>query len=166
MLYLSGPLGASSARARAEGLRGELQGSAHRWDTLYSDWSESGGRNAVTKWLDPSRARNASKLVIVAQNDDMAAGARAAVEQWGQGTGSAVDLRVLGCDGSLQRGQRLVSDGRLTATIVVPPVSGRAIEEHAIAARGGRRPEARVIVPVRPWPDLNALRFKHNGIRF
>jgi ABC-type sugar transport system substrate-binding protein len=40
LLYLSGPLGASSARARAEGLRLELQGSAHRWDTLYSDWSE------------------------------------------------------------------------------------------------------------------------------
>jgi ABC-type sugar transport system substrate-binding protein len=168
LLYLSGPLGASSARARAEGLRAELQGSPHRWDTLYSDWSESGGRNAVTKWLDPSRARNASKLVLIAQNDDMAAGARAAVEQWGQGqgTGAVVDLRVLGCDGSLKRGQRLVNDGKLTATIVVPPVSGRAIEEHAIAARGGRRPEARVLVPVRPWPDLAALRFKYNGIRF
>ncbi|HKO91912.1 MAG TPA: sugar ABC transporter substrate-binding protein [Polyangiaceae bacterium] len=166
-LYLSGPLGASSARARAEGLRVELQGNPTRWDTLYSDWSEVGGRNAVTKWLDPSRARNASRLVLIAQNDDMAAGGRAAVEQWGQGHGTGTaELRVLGCDGSVKRGQRLVSEGRLTATIVVPPVSGRAIEEHAIAARGGRRPEARVIVPVRPWPDLDALRLKYNGIRF
>jgi hypothetical protein len=72
----------------------------------------------------------------------------------------------LGSDGSLKRGQRLVSDGRLTATIVVPSVSGRAIEEYAIAARGGRRPEARVHVPVKAWPDLDALRFKFNGIRF
>jgi ABC-type sugar transport system substrate-binding protein len=168
LLYLSGPLGASSARARADGLRLELQGTAHRWETLYSDWSEAGGRNSVAKWLDPARARSTSRLVVIAQNDDMAVGARAALEQWGQshGTGSAAELRVLGCDGSMKLGQRLVSDGRLVATIVVPPVTGRAIEEHAIAVRGGRRPEARVLVPVRAWPDLDTLRLKYNGLRF
>jgi ABC-type sugar transport system substrate-binding protein len=168
LLYLSGPLGASSARARAEGLRLELQGMSQRWETLYSDWSEAGGRNAVTKWLDPAKARNSARLVIIAQNDDMAMGARAALEHWGQGADAAarLELRVLGCDGSVKLGQRLVSDGRLTATIVVPPVSGRAIEEHAVAARGGKRPEPSVLVPVRPWPDLDALRLKHNGFRF
>jgi hypothetical protein len=59
-----------------------------------------------------------------------------------------------------------VSAGRLTATIVVPPVSGRAIEEYAIAVRGGRRPDPRVFVPVRAWPDLDALRLKYKGLRF
>jgi len=168
LVYLSGPLAASSARSRAEGLRSELQGTKLNWETLYGDWSEAGGRNAVSKWLDPSRARNPARIVLISQNDDMAVGGRAAIEEWARlpGHAASAELRILGCDGSMKLGQRLVGQGRLTATVMVPSVSGRAIEEYAIALRGGRRPDPRIFVPVKACPDLELLRLKFAGLRF
>jgi hypothetical protein len=89
----------------------------------------------------------------VHQNDNMAMGAREAVEQSFEAAGKAVpaDLRVLGCDGSVAFGARLVIQGKLSATIVVPPVSGPAINA------GTTKPEICGGEPVRAITMLNGL---------
>ena len=90
-----------------------------RWETLYSDWSEVGRpQRRHASGSTHRRLETSSRLVLIAQNDDMAVGARAALEQWGQSHRDrrrAAELRVLGCDGSVQTrsapGERRAVDG-------------------------------------------------------
>jgi ABC-type sugar transport system substrate-binding protein len=167
LVYISGPAGTSSARQRAEGVRAELEMSRGRRQTFYGDWSQLSGRDAMNRWLVGFATAHLPPLVIVAQNDNMAIGAREAVEQTlrTSSKGAATELRVLGCDGSAGFGQRLVSQGKLSATIVVPPVTGRAIEAFAHRVDGKGRPNAVEIVAVSSHPSLEALQTKYRRLR-
>jgi ABC-type sugar transport system substrate-binding protein len=122
----------------------------------------------VTKrWLAGLPKSKVLSLVIVGQNDNMAMGAREALEESFQAAGQAVptDLRVLGCDGSSAFGGRLVIQGKLSATIAVPAVSGRAIDAFAQRLAGRGRPSAMELVGVTSQPSLEALRTKYGRLR-
>jgi ABC-type sugar transport system substrate-binding protein len=167
VIYISGPAGTSSARQRAEGIHAELESSRHRCQTFFGDWSQESGRKITTRWLAGLAKTKLASLMIVGQNDNMAMGAREAVEQSFEAAGKAVptDLRVLGCDGSVAFGARLVIQGKLSATIVVPPVSGRAIDAFAQKLAGRGRPNAVELVSVSSQPSLEALRAKYRRLR-
>ena len=67
-------------------------------------------------------------------------------------------VRVTGLDGLPDRGQRWVAEGKLAATIVVPPTSGRAIDLLVQRwASGGRTPLKTVQTPL-SCPPLENLR--------
>jgi ABC-type sugar transport system substrate-binding protein len=167
IIYISGPAGTSSARQRAEGIHAELESSRGKHQTFYGDWSQESGRATTKRWLAGFPKAKLPSFVIVGQNDNMAIGAREAVEQSFVAAGLAVptDLRVLGCDGSATFGQRLVIQGKLSATIVVPPVSGRAIDAFAQRLAGRGRPRAVELVSVSSQPSLEALRTKYRRLR-
>jgi ABC-type sugar transport system substrate-binding protein len=167
VIYISGPAGTSSARQRAEGIHAELETSRNRCQTFFGDWSQESGRMVATRWLSGLAKTKLASLMIVGQNDNMAMGAREALEQSFEAGGKAVptDLRVLGCDGSAAFGARLVIQGKLSATIVVPPVSGRAIDAFAQRLAGRGRPNAVEPVSVTSQPSLEALRTKYRRLR-
>ncbi len=167
ILYISGPAGTSSARLRAEGIQPELASARSRCQTLYGDWSQESGGIAATRWMAGLSKTKLSSVVIIAQNDNMAMGAREVMEKSlaASAKTASADLRVIGCDGSSSFGQRLVIQGKLSATIVVPPVSGRAIELLAQRLAGRGRPNASEIVSVTSQPSLEALRSKYRRMR-
>lgn len=165
VIYLSGPAGTSSARQRAEGIQSELERARGKCQTFYGDWSQESGRSATKRWLAGFPKSKRPSFMIVGQNDNMALGAREAVEASLDASSKALELRVIGCDGSSSFGQRLVSQGKLSATIVVPPVSGRAIDAFAQRLAGRGRPGAVESVAVVSHPSLEALRMKHVRLR-
>jgi hypothetical protein len=66
-------------------------------------------------------------------------------------------MSITGCDGSPRFGLPLVKAGELTATVVIPPVAGIAVEELAAALAGSGIPPAEIVVGVSSFPDLPAL---------
>jgi ABC-type sugar transport system substrate-binding protein len=166
IIYLSGPAGTSSARQRTEGIAPELERARGKCQRFYGDWSQASGRIAAQRWLAGFPTSQRPSFLIVGQNDNMAIGAREAAEARLDLASKAGDLRVIGCDGSFSFGQRLVSQGKLSATIAVPPVSGRAIDAFAQRLAGRGRPNAIEHVAVASHPSLEALRAKHARLRF
>jgi ABC-type sugar transport system substrate-binding protein len=158
LVYIRGPLGAFSAERRLAGMRKELPGSSLQPVIFTGDWSSEGGERAIGNWL---RAFGASELpfcVIGAQNDRMAMGAREALlHAAAQNKRSVRRFAVTGCDGSPSYGQRLVRDGKLTATVVIPSVSGRAVFELASIIDGGPPPPLAITVSVSSFPEIEVL---------
>jgi ribose transport system substrate-binding protein len=160
LVQIRGPAGTYSTRGRLAGLKRELEGlEGFRWSHFNSDWSQVGGETAMKSWLSAFATGTLPSFVIAGQNDSMALGARRAVLEWVERGGQLPDgnLRVVGCDGSPSFGQRLVSSGELLATVVIPPVSGRAVDEVVAALRFGKQPAARTTVGVRSHPDVASL---------
>lgn len=154
-VYIQGPLGTSSAKRRLAGTQRELSsGSCATLTILHSDWSRDGGRNVMTQWLRMLPRASVSGLVVVAQNDSMAVGARDALAEWDPGGASA---DIVGCDGSPEFGQQMVATRQLSATIVIPAVTSRAVDE-LIASDKGNRSSPEVPVAVRSFPDLESIR--------
>ncbi|HZU82835.1 MAG TPA: hypothetical protein VE987_07965, partial [Polyangiaceae bacterium] len=129
-----------------------------KWSRFHADWSADGGFAAMTNWLGIFGRRSLPGFVVAAQNDDMACGARKALLEWlRSGRSLAEDPRIIGCDGVPSFGHRLVTEGQLTATVVVPSVANRAIEELTAARANRRAPEAHVVVEVESLPSVEAL---------
>jgi ABC-type sugar transport system substrate-binding protein len=160
VVCIQGPIGTSSSRLRRQGLEAELASRSDlHWSHFNGDWSQAGGESALKTWLSTFPANRVPPFLIAAQNDSMAVGARNAFKSWANANGQPQrsHLIALGCDGSPSFGQRLATNGELSATVVVPPVSGQAVEEIVSALRGGRRPEAEIKVAVRSHPDIDTL---------
>ena len=64
---------------------------------------------------------------------------------------------VTGCDGSPSFGQRLVMTGELAATVVIPPVAGRAVDEIVSMLDKGRPPHAEIVIEVSSYPGLEVV---------
>jgi hypothetical protein len=60
---------------------------------------------------------------------------------------SAGSVPFCGCDGSPAYGQKLVGQGKLASTVIMPPSAGRAVSEIALMLRGAPRPAAQILLP-------------------
>jgi len=156
VVYVRGRSGTSSAERRFEGLQRELDGTNIRLCSFEGDWSNEGGQRAIRKWVEGSPHGEMQTLVVGAQNDSMAAGARKALsDEVRQHNMLKVGrLFVTGCDGASSFGQRLVARGMITATVLVPSVSGRAVDEIALVLKGGQLPPEEIVLGVSSYPDL------------
>jgi len=160
VLYVTGPSMAGASSERQAGME-ESRGSLLSAIGVVGAWSEASGHDAVHAWLETTRGFVSFDL-IGAQNDDMAVGALKAVRDASASFGKAEwqNLPAAGVDGMPQYGRRLVDDGTLAATIVVPATTGKAVELLAAVLRGGPRPPAVTMVPAVSYPDLGLLRSK------
>jgi len=159
VVYLRGPLGASSAQQRLEGVQQRLKDSAVRLFPVTSDWTVEGGARVMADWLQIFKKRELPRFIVGSQNDDMAMGARKAVQEAAR-TRSDLSLdqvRFSGCDGAPEYGRRLVANGQLTATIVMPSNGGRSVTEIVSMLHGGPRPEAEIALAPTSYPPLSAL---------
>jgi ABC-type sugar transport system substrate-binding protein len=152
-LYVQGPTAALSSQQRLEGAREVLAEARYDLRILNGDWTEAGGERAVSAWLRLKTSELFVPDVVCCQNDLMAVGARNALAATHPDWASAP---FLGIDGLPNGGQRLVSQGVLTSTVVIPSCSGPALETAARFSRGGL-PPAQVRVSPESFPSLDRI---------
>ena len=156
VLYLEGPPIDVSKQRHAGTLETlphniELQSARGRWT------AESGAQA-----LQIRLGLRGMKLpdLVGSQNDDMAIGARRAVEALPPGPqrDQWLSIPYTGVDGVPATGQAWVQQQMLAATIITPPLAGLAIELLARAVLGGHPiPERTVVQPV-SYPPISELR--------
>src|SRR5579859_332205 len=127
--------------------------------TLTGDWSEQGGHNAVTRWLQLRTSHETPVALIAGQNDDMAMGARRAFEEQTNGSQGSrwTSLPYIGCDYCPGAGQEWVRRGLLTASIISPPVAGVALEMMVRAVQNKSQGPKRTIVDPSSHPSIEML---------
>lgn len=156
VLYLEGPSIDVSKQRHAGTLETlphniELQSARGRWT------AESGAQA-----LQIRLGLRGAKLpdLVGSQNDDMAIGARRAVEALPPGPqrDQWLSIPYTGVDGLPATGQAWVQQHLLAATIITPPLAGLAVELLARAVLGGHPiPERTIVQPV-SYPPVAELR--------
>jgi len=158
VLTVTGPMSTVMAQQRLAGLR-EILGDDFGLIELNGDWTSERARMAVERWSEELAPGAELPDMFVGQNDETGLGIRQALRD----AASKKDLpfattNITGCDGSQTFGQRLVKEGRLKATVIMPPSSGAAIEWIARARLRGELPPVRVGQPVTSFPALTSLK--------
>jgi ABC-type sugar transport system substrate-binding protein len=158
VLSVTGPLNTVSAQRRLDGLK-ETLAEDFRLVELNADWTSERARMEVERWANKLAKDAELPGMFVAHNDEMALGVRQALRD----AALKKDLPlatafITGCDGSQTFGQRLVREGRLKATVIMPPASGAAIEWVARARTKNELPPVRVIQPVTSFPAISGLK--------
>jgi ribose transport system substrate-binding protein len=158
VLCLAGPAVGEVAKARCKGMQATKPPRV-TVKTLRGDWTQNSGYHAVGSWLSLSTSRELHVGMIVSQNDDMAMGARRAFEELSQlrERDAWLSLPITGCDGVPKAGQTWVRQGRLTATVVAPPLAGEAMQLLATALESGSQPPVRTLLPPTSLPALKEL---------
>lgn len=158
VLHLIGPSVSSIVHLRTRGMQSTKPASV-QVRALAGDWSEQGGYNVVTRWLQLKTAADTPVTLVAAQNDDMAVGARRAFEE--KTTGSQHErwtrLPYIGCDCCPGAGETWVRKGLLTASIVNPPTAGMAVELMARAIQNNTQPPERTVAQPTSYPALETL---------
>ncbi len=156
-LYIEGPSTGGAARLRTEGMM-SAKPSNVELKILKGDWTQANTRRSVANWLGIRTSRSLGVAAVICQNDAMALGVREAFENTLSGAerDTWLKLPMTGCDGLPSGGQELVKRKILTATIVVPPNAGVAMELLAKSLRGEPIPEKTVGV-VSSYPEIEKL---------
>jgi ribose transport system substrate-binding protein len=158
VLYIEGPSVRDVAKVRTKGM---LSTKPPRVEvkTLKGDWTQNSGYHAIKSWLSLSTSRQLNVGMIACQNDDMAIGARRAFEELldMKDRDAWLRLPITGCDGVPRSGQEWVRQGRLTATVISPPLVGDAMHLLASALNAGSQPAERTVVPPSSFPSLKEL---------
>lgn len=160
LVYIQGPSGTSTSQRRLNAARQVLSDRTNlKWTIFNSDWSGEGGHATMKGWLEIFTHGQLPNFVLAAQNDDMANGARRALFEWASAARSVPleKLRFIGCDGIPTFGQRLVTEGELSATVAVPSVSGPAVNEVFESLSKGRPPPAEIQLDATSFPPLEEL---------
>jgi ribose transport system substrate-binding protein len=123
-------------------------------------WTEISGYRAIESFLKLSTSREASVVMIAAQNDAMALGARKAFLEKTRGLEQSqwLSLPFIGCDGLPNSGQAAVRSSQLAATVVIPPNAGKAVEALVSALKTGIQPPEHIFTEPTSFPMLASLR--------
>ena len=154
VLYVQGNASTSSARSRLAGMTDAIAGAnIDARDVLDGNWREEDAERTVGGWLRMVMSGKSHLDLIGCQNDEMAAGARKALDSVAGYLGKPELERVMvtGCNGLVDFGQRLVKEGKLAATVVVPS-SGAAAVELIAGAYQGRPVPPSVTLPSASYP--------------
>jgi len=157
VLYLEGPL-RDVAKFRSKGMLA-TKPPAVTVKTLRGDWTQQSGYHAMKSWLALSTSRQLQVGMIACQNDDMAIGARRAFEELADIQERAQWLRLpfTGCDGVPKSGQEWVRQGKLSATVISPPIVGDALQLLSSAINAGSQPPERTLIAPSSFPALKEL---------
>jgi inositol transport system substrate-binding protein len=158
VLCVTGNVRNIDAKLRLEGLKNGL-GDDFQVEVVNADWTSEGARRAVEGWAEEVVGQEDFPAAVVAQNDEMALGVRQALREIDTERDWAVGgVPIVGCDGAEDFGQRLVREGRMRATVIMPPGSGVAIEWIARVRKGDDLPPVRLVLPVASFPALPRLK--------
>jgi ABC-type sugar transport system substrate-binding protein len=161
LLYVQGQAASSPAQARLAGLQEGLEGSGLQIATvLDGNWRSEDAERAVTDWLVLMLRAGGVRIDLVGcQSDMMAVGVKkalAAVAERLQRP-EVARIPVTGCDGHPQVGRKLVDEGQLAATIVVPSTGAPAVEQLLKAIASRQMPPAELILHCTSYPEEPAL---------
>ena len=164
VLYIQGPGDSLAAKQRTAGMY-ETKPVGIQIKLMKAHWTEDSSYKAVTSWLRLATSQDAVIDLVGAQDDSMATGARKAFQD--HTTGAACDrwlkLPFTGCDGLPRTGQAWVHSKALTATIIVPPNAGQAMEMLVHVLRGGAMPRERSLTVPTSYPPIEFLAARQKG---
>jgi ribose transport system substrate-binding protein len=156
VLYIQGPPDSSAAKQRYTGFL-ETKSENVQLRVLKAHWTEASARKTVGSFLRLSTSRDAHIAAVCAQDDSMAMGARKAFEECSELRKNWQKMAFLGCDGLPNTGQEWVRGKLLTATILIPPNAGQAIEMMVKSIASGTRPPERTFTVAKSFPSLEVL---------
>ena len=129
VLCVTGPRRSSAAQERLEALRATVGRGAELVDTEAGEWTEASGIMAFGDWYRVFKSRNPALAAVAAQSDELAVGARGAIQALPDPARRAFEgARFLGVDACPGYGQRLVDDGTLAGSVVTPANTGLALQ--------------------------------------
>ena len=160
VLYVQGNPRSLTSRQRAEGMQQTAAGAGFEVLLGGGDWNPEQAGRTVREWLRFAVPGRRPFDLVACQNDHLASGVletlvAAAAES---GRQDLAHVPVTGCDGTPDFGQRLVHEGRLAATVVLPRCAAPAIEIVARLLARGERPAPVVLLAPASFPELEALR--------
>ena len=157
-LYIQGPSTSTAAELRTRGMN-QTKPSNIEVRTIRGNWTEESAYKSVIAWLRLSTSRELPLGLVGCQNDEMAIGARRAFSEHASGKQRErfLSLAFTGCDGGRQTGQEWVRKGLLAATVIMPPIAGRAIEMMAQSLLTQTQPAASTLIPTVSFPALEDL---------
>jgi ABC-type sugar transport system substrate-binding protein len=158
VLYILGPTDSSVVKDRKAGFDGVCPKNLHV-TLLRGKWTEESGFRSMSTWLKLGVSNKTTVSAIAAQNDAMAMGARKALEGISnpQEKQKWLSLPFIGCDGLPKTGQAYVRNELLTATVIVPPMAGQALEVMAKALRNGTIAAERTLTQLESFPPIGKL---------
>jgi ribose transport system substrate-binding protein len=162
VLEIEGPAGRDVARLRSKGMN-SAKPPGVTVKTLKGDWTERSAYRAMKSWLALSTSRELHVGLIACHNDNMALGVRRAFEEVADTRQREAWLRlpIIGCDGIANAGQTWLKQGRLTATIALPPTLGKALHLLAMAHANGTQPPEVTFVEATSLPAIEQLKRAH-----
>jgi ribose transport system substrate-binding protein len=160
VLYVQGSASNSSAQIRLAGVREGLAGSrVEIVDVLDGNWTAEFTEMMVGGWLRMVMARKLQIDLIGCQNDQMAVGAKTALKSAAGllNQPEIANIPVTGVDAVPSFGQRLVSQGELLASVIMPSTAKAAVESLSRVLTGGQ--SAREVIVLKPtsFPDEATL---------
>jgi inositol transport system substrate-binding protein len=154
VLYVQGRHDNLSTQQRAAGMREVIQGSAVEISAVIDgDWGTMEAERSVSRWLrliGPGTPVD----VVVCQNDAMAIGARRGLKEAATALArpALAQLPVFGCDGLPDVGRKLVDQGELAGTIILPSPAIMAIDMLVQALETQRMPAVQVLLTPQAYP--------------
>jgi ABC-type sugar transport system substrate-binding protein len=129
VLLVMGTAGNPSAVGRQQGLM-ERVGASTEVHPLDGQWTDESAFKALSDWFRLGAERTREISLVVCQNDQMARGARRALARQAMISGQPAlgHIPVTGCDGLPAEGQKLVAEGELAATVVMPLTTTAALD--------------------------------------
>ncbi len=164
VLYIQGPTESLAAKQRSAGMY-ETKPVDVQVKAMRGHWTEESAYRTVSSWLRLTTSQEARIDLVAAQDDSMAIGARKAFQDHTQGSSRDrwLGLPFIGCDGVPKTGQSWVRSGLLTATVVIPPNTGQAIEMLVKSFRGDFSAPERSLTTPTFFPSIEALAAKVGG---
>jgi len=158
VLYILGPTESATVKDRKAGFEAVCAKNL-RVTLLRGKWTEESGHRSMATWLKLGVSSKLSFGAIAAQNDAMAIGARKAFEEIGnpQEREKWLSLPFTGADGLPKTGQAWVRSGLLAATVVAPPMAGRAVQLMVKALRTGESVPERTVTFLESYPAIEKL---------
>lgn len=158
VLYILGPTESSTVKDRKAGFEATCPQNL-RVTLLRGKWTEESAHRSMAAWLKLGVSNKMSIAAVAAQNDAMAMGARKAFEEIGdpQERDKWLSLPFIGADGLPKTGQSWVRSGTLAATVVTPPMAGRAVQLMTQALRTSEAVPDRTVTFLESYPPIEKL---------
>lgn len=166
ILYVTGEATSSGARGRLKGMRDAIQGTTLEIaGVLEGNWTADDAERVVGNWMRIVMFGKSRIDVIGCQNDEMAVGAMRALKSVAahMRRPEIAESQVTGCDGVQGFGQKLVKEGQLAATVLIPSTGGPAVNLAGALDRGEQLvPEVMLAPASFPSEDELALRSRRS----
>jgi len=160
VLYIQGSPRSLASRQRTAGMQEATAGVPFEVVLAGGDWSPAFAARTVREWLRFAVGSQRPFDLICCQNDHMAGGALEALASAAAESGQkhVARIPVAGCDGAPDIGQKMVREGQLVATVILPRMAGPAVDEIAALLARGKRPAPLTTHAATSFPPLSDLK--------
>jgi len=158
VVCVKGAAGTSSAGERLSAML-EATKTAVEVQVVDGNWTAEDAERVLGGWLRIAMSGTSKVNLVVCHSDEMSIGARKALESTAAylKRPEIARIPVTGCDGLPNVGRKLVQEGKLIATIILPSSGGPAVDAIARALNGGELPPRVVTLQTRSFPEEAAL---------